>query len=296
MAAARLRNRSIYMLPTREGLIFSALIVALLLAAVNYQNAMAYLLTFTLIALALVSMLVTQRNLLGLTVSAGPAPEVFAGGSAAFVVRLTNDSDRARYGLSLKLGRRVLGAVDLAPHATAELLLPEPAPRRGWLPLPPFALTTRYPLGLVYAWTRRLQLDARTLVYPRPADEALLPEIAAGLEDGGLKQVAGDDFHGLRAFRPGDSPHHVSWKTAARGLGLHVKEFGGGGRVVWLDWHSLSARDAETRLSQLTRAVLDAEAVGLRYGLRLPGTELVPAHGPLHATECLRHLALHALA
>ena len=53
--------------------------------------------------------------------------------------------------------------------------------------------------------------------------------------------------------------------------------------------------DVEARLSRLTRWVLAADKEGLRYGLRLPGSEIAPGHGDAHRCACLRELALHGL-
>jgi uncharacterized protein (DUF58 family) len=42
--------------------------------------------------------------------------------------------------------------------------------------------------------------------------------------------------------------------------------------------------------------VLQAEQAGARYGLRLPGLEIVPGHGEAHRSACLQALALHGSA
>jgi uncharacterized protein (DUF58 family) len=103
----------------------------------------------------------------------------------------------------------------------------------------------------------------------------------------------GDDFLGLREFRAGDSPRHVSWKAAARGRGMLSKQFGGGYRSsVWLDWEQLPDLDEERRLRQLCRWVLDCEQAGVLYGLRLPQQMLAPACGEEHQHRCLAALAL----
>ena len=46
------------------------------------------------------------------------------------------------------------------------------------------------------------------------------------------------------------------------------------------------------RLSRLAGWVLEAERGGALYGLRLPGSELAPAHGDAHRAACLQALAL----
>ena len=106
-------------------------------------------------------------------------------------------------------------------------------------------------------------------------------------------QAGGDDYSGLRAFRAGDSPQRISWKTLARGQGLHTKEFfDGGQQTLFFDWHALPPLDTETRLSLLCRAVLEAEGAGQSYGLRLPHLTLGPGCGEHHQHSCLEALAL----
>jgi hypothetical protein len=48
----------------------------------------------------------------------------------------------------------------------------------------------------------------------------------------------------------------------------------------------------EDRLSRLTRWVVDAEAAGLSYGLRLNSVTIDRASGASHRAECLQALAL----
>jgi uncharacterized protein (DUF58 family) len=48
----------------------------------------------------------------------------------------------------------------------------------------------------------------------------------------------------------------------------------------------------ERRISRLTRWVLDAEAAGLRYSLKLPGVQIPTATGPAQRARCLEALAL----
>ena len=81
------------MLPTRHGIYFFLVLIAMLLAAVNYNNGMAYMFTFLLGSMALVSMLYTHKNLVGLIVRPGPTESVFAGESATFTVHLNNTTN-----------------------------------------------------------------------------------------------------------------------------------------------------------------------------------------------------------
>jgi uncharacterized protein (DUF58 family) len=172
-----------------------------------------------------------------------------------------------------------------------------PAAKRGWLAAAPISVATRFPLGLLYSWSRRVVLDQICLVYPRPADPT--PFRASPTESFESAQgfhAGGDDFIGVREFRPGDSPHHVDWKAGARGEGWHTKQFGGGYQAsVWLDWDTLAGFDIETRLSMLTRWVLEAQRQGMLYGVRLPEQTVPPGNGEPHQHQCLKALALFGL-
>ena len=292
-----LGRRQLFMLPTRFGLLFAALLVVQLLAAINYANGLAYALTFLLGSLAVVSMLYTHRNLFRLRLAAGTSAPVFAGETASFRIHLANDSDTPRFGVAIMHDKKEIARVDIPARGSADVSLGAPAVKRGLLAMPAVALTTRFPLGLLYSWSRRVTLEQSCLVYPRPADPP--PRQASPVESpepqSGLR-AGGDDYIGAREFQPGDSPRHVDWKAVARGEPWHIKQFGGGYQAtVWLDWDILEGLDTETRLSILTRWVLDAQQQGMLYGLRLPRQTLNPSNGEAHQHECLKCLALFGL-
>ena len=67
----QLRHRNVYILPTKQGLIFAVLLMLMLIGAINYNNNLAYLMTFLLASLSVVAILHTYRNLLRLLVTIG---------------------------------------------------------------------------------------------------------------------------------------------------------------------------------------------------------------------------------
>jgi uncharacterized protein (DUF58 family) len=294
---AILQRRGLYMLPTRHGWMFAVVLAVLLIAAINYGNSLAYGLTFLLAAVAVVSMLYTDRNLLHLRVRAGSCAPVFAGEVAVFRVHLVNDAARPRFGVALIRGREEIARADVSAAGTATLELRAAAPRRGWLLLPAFHINTRFPLGILYSWSRRVALDARCLVYPQPSEPwAWRTQSDTELAANARPAAGGDDFSGVREYRPGDSPRQIDWKSAARGRGLLTKEFAAGlSETLWFDLARVPAPDVETRLSMICRAVLDAEHAGLQYGLRLGATAIEPDGGEAHEQRCLRALALHGV-
>lgn len=288
-----LDQRHVYILPSRAGLLFLAVLAVLLVGSTNYGVSLGFVLTFLLGSLFLVTILHTWRNLARLTLAAGRPEGVFAGQEARFPLRLTAADGRPRRAV----GVRCEGWEGMIAEVTAEaggtIEVRQPAPRRGRLRLQRIRPFTDYPLGLFHAWSW-LELDAVALVYPAPERGA--PPLPAGPDRRGSGAAAGggeEDFSGLRPYRPGDSLRHVAWKAVARGQGMPVKQFEGAAAAaaVWLDWSGLEGLGREARLSRLCRWVLEAEATGVRYGLRLPGRAIEPSLGEPHRRRCLEALA-----
>ncbi|MBL6752023.1 MAG: DUF58 domain-containing protein [Nevskia sp.] len=292
-------RRRVYILPTRFGYAFGLLLVVMLLGAMNYSNSMAFALTFLLAGIGLVAMNRTHGNLVNIAVRAGKVGEAFAGGLARFPLELENPARAQRYALRAGWSDHAPEAsTDLASGASAALVLSRPAARRGWLPAPRFSVMTEFPVGLFHAWTW-IELDMACLVYPRPAAPGLRPPSASG--GAGLRPGARsgqEEFAGLRGYQRGDAPRSIHWKSLPKLRLPQVKQFTDTlDDEFWLDWEALPASwDAERRLSQLARWVLDAEAEGRPYGLRLPGLALAPSRGDLHRHECLKALALYEAA
>lgn len=287
-----LNQRRIYILPSQQGLMFALVLVVMLLGDINYNLSLGYVLTFLLAMMALLSLLYTFRNLARLQIRASHVTPVFAGESARFIFHFDNPGAWARYQIHLHddAGHRTV--FDLEPHSSTPASLDLPATHRGWLDSGRLTLHSVYPLGLFYAWSY-LHFDVRALVYPRPAAGQPLP-VAAAPDGTGKHSVSGDDdFSGLRSYAAGDALPRIAWKALAREQGLQVKQFTTPvGRELWLDHAAVAANGMEAKLEVMTHWVLEAEAQGIRYGLRLPDRELPPQQGPAHRAECLRRLAL----
>lgn len=301
--AVGLERRRVYIFLTRQGFLFALLLVVMLLGAVNYVNSMAYLMTFLLGSLFMVCMLHTYRNLRGLVLAVGKPEPVFAGDAARFPLLFDNRSGAERPALVARVADSARGTAGYDPPAVLALALPAaaalqrhldvPAPRRGMLRVDRIVVETRYPLGLFRAWS---YVDGGTCtVYPRPAGNRPLPRaqaLDANQESG--RHPGTDDFTGFAAYRPGDSIRRIDWRALAREQALLVKRFSGTGSArLLLAWDLMPATlDAEARLAQLCRWVVDAERQGAVYGLAVPGRTIEPGRGPAHRHDCLETLAL----
>lgn len=291
-----LTQRRVYVLPTRAGLAYAAALGVILLGAMNYNLSLGHALVFLLAGLGIVAILHTFRNLAQLEIRPGRCDPVFAGSLAQFSLVLDNHRLDARTSLRLFINDETALEVDVGPHACTLATLGVPAAKRGWLPMPRLTIETTWPLGLVRAWSYAVP-DLQCLIYPAPA--AKVPPLPWGGDSaqGSTRDGRGaDDFSGLRKHQVADAPRHVAWKAVARQQDgpLLTKLFSGAAaQQIWLDWQALpEAIDSEQRLSILARWMLDADAAGLVWGLRIPGVELAPDHGPAQLGAGLRALAL----
>jgi uncharacterized protein (DUF58 family) len=298
-----LSHRRVYIVPSRLGLFFGAALLILLVGSINYALSLGFALTFLLAGMGIAGMVQTTRNLAQLSLQTARIEPVFAGESARFRLVLDNAAQYDRPEILLR--QPASGAqcrVDVAAGAAADAELAVPAERRGWQPLGRVLLETRFPLGLFRAWSY-VQPESRCLVYPRPEPGALPPPAPSSHAGGTRARAQGsDDFSGLRAYQPSDSPRHVAWKSAARsdtlrtrGDDMLTKQFAGEAVAeLWLDLADLpGSLGLEARLSRLAGWVLAAERGGAHYGLRLGGSELAPGRGDSHRAACLEALALH---
>jgi uncharacterized protein (DUF58 family) len=289
-----LAQRRVFILPTRHGLWYGGALFALLGASVQYNLNLGFILTFLLSGVGLLGIVHTFRNLAHLYVSPGRVEPVFAGELARFTVLLDNRSGYDRYAIAMQSGTAAPVYCDAPKAAIASAVVAITAARCGWFYPGRITLSTRFPLGLLRAWSY-VELDRPCLVYPRP-ERTPLPQEAINTEYGerAISARGTDDFSGLRAHQLSDSPRHVAWKAVARGAEMLTKQFAGRADArLWLDWSMLPpALDVEARLSRLCGWVLDAEAHGLSYGLVLPDLRIAPARGDLHCSACLKALAL----
>lgn len=286
----RLDRRRIYVLPTPAGLFLGALVLAMILGALNYNNNPALLLSFLLASCLHTALLQGYLGLRGLALVAATATPVHAGESVA--LRLAFDGGaRTRRGIVVRCGAQE-AVIDASANAAAEATLSLPTSRRGWFDIDRLLVFTRHPLGLFRVWSW-MHPDRRVLVYP--ALETSPPPLPREGGDGPARRRRGplEEPHSLRDYRVGDPMRLVAWKRSAQRGQLLVREFESphGGEVT-LDWHALASLPAEARIRRLARWVVDAEREGAHSLLVLPAERIGPASGPVHVHACLRALAL----
>ena len=291
-----LDQRRIFIFPTAYGFFFLLVCVLLFLGGINYENNLIIGFSFLLTSLFVNAIMHTFRNLAGLTLAVGEMRPGFAGeqGALQLVIRSSRHAHRS---LWLRWPEAALREATVEAFSEVRLWLDCPLPRRGRVRPGRLRIQTRYPLGLLRAWSL-VDLDCWCLAWPRPMASQEAPAHGGEEEDTSDRHQRGsEDFEGLRGYVSGDSLRLVDWKSLARGRGLNTKLFTDPveGRR-WLDYDAMPGLDMESRLSRLCFWVLDADRRGAPYGLRLPGTELEPDVGPVQREQALNALALYGSA
>ena len=289
----------IYILPTFSWTYLSGVLAMMWYAAISQGNSAAYLLMFFLASLVLVTAIHAHFALTALSLQIGRIEPVFAGELAHVPVEVRNGSKRSRAALEIAPNGRVFKEAshamlpEIGPGATGQADLSYRTTQRGRQRLTRVAITTIYPLGFFRSW-RYETTDASWVVFPPPSGSLPLPVgPATAAELAGGIGLGGDDFAGARPYQSGESQRHVDWRAVARGQPLLVKQFSGAGsREVWLEYEDLYLLgDVETRLSQMSEWIVEAERDGYSYGVRLPDFTAEPARGELHYRRCLTALA-----
>lgn len=287
----QLDRRRVYVLPTGFGLFYAALVLAMALGALNYNNNPALLMALLLGATAMSSLIFAHLQLSGLRMDAVSADPVHAGESLMLHIALSARDGRLRRGLRLDGAETAAFAPAMSAEGTVvELGLP--TQRRGWHDIGRLRVSTTQPLGLARAWS--WIWPPPLLVYPalevhgpplpegdapasarsstRPATMSITCAVIAramprarshGSRPRGATCCWCENTNSLSGWRSGWSG--TRWAPLRTKTGFDASRIG---------WSSANAKD---------------DAIGSRSRAnRPPG----PANGALHRHLCLRALAL----
>jgi uncharacterized protein (DUF58 family) len=307
----RRQRRKVYIMPTRFGFMYAALLVLILLGAVNYNNSLGHILCFLLASMGWVSMHHCYRNIAKIDLIKSSANPVFLGQKSNYILQFRNASKANSYQIELTSCQQRVKSKNpfkqfkayyfptvsekLNSNKDSAINYRIPTVLRGRNVLGKIRLSSQFPLGLFTSWTY-FKTDVSVLVYPLPKGDLPLPHSSnEGQHSQHSLSKGSDDFSALNNYRSGDPLNSIAWKALARDDVLRVKQFTGeqGGELV-LSWQDvITIHDTEARLSQLCQWIISAEQLGLQYGLKLPGTLINIGSGHQHQHHCLTALALY---
>lgn len=299
MSDFKIGRRELYILPTRMGWYFGLIMAALFGIAVKFDNQAAFMMLFVLISVALIGMIYTHNNVIGLSLSGRSSNAVFLGEHAEFPLTIQNDGNKERHAVWVVSGG-YHQVMELSPHSQQQLKLKLPTVQRGFLNCDPISLTSIYPIGIFFCWTKRFISQKRCLVYPQPLDLVPLPfdsSQSGKQENRSAARAGNDDFSGMKQYQPGDKIRDIHWPSVAKTNKLVTIDYETlSPSSINLSWSDLPPNmSIEDKLSQLCFWVVESEKADTRYQLEMPSHTIAYDTGAAHYHACLRTLALWGL-
>ena len=223
---------------TLEGWIYLGGIILVALAALNTGNNLLFLILASLIALLLMSGILSAITLSGIELRLVLPEHIFAGQPVRAMVELENEkltlpSFSLRVEAAKAKNAQPVPLLDtpvyfpyLPKQDRVQQTIPVKFPHRGVYRQEAFRVVTRFPFGFLQK-ARQLNLKTEALVYPSIEPSAEYLEILTGVQDAleSLSKGPGQDLYALRDYLPTDSARHVHWKASARSGSLMVREF-----------------------------------------------------------------------
>ena len=223
---------------SREGWIYFGGLLLVALAALNTGNNLLFLILASLIALILMSGILSSISLSGIAMRLVLPEHIFAGQPVRALVELENQKltlpcFSLRVEAVSEKGAPVSAILEkpvyfpyLPKQDRLGQVVPMKFPRRGVYHQDVFRIVTRFPFGFLEK-ARRLNLKTEALVYPSvdPTTEYrdVLPVLQGALET--VTKGRGQDLYGVRDYVHTDSARLVHWKATARSGSLMVREF-----------------------------------------------------------------------
>lgn len=290
--------KRIFVIPRMTSVALLLTLFVLLLMAINFQNSLIYGLAFWLLALIVIGIFFTYRNLSEVTVRAIQTNACFAGEKAVFELEVSCPEGQQKSAISIGWKFQDFTTIDLHGHNSIQVKLSHDTRKRGMFKPERLSIFTTYPVGLVVAWSYAV-LGMQSVVYPAPLlQESEESEFGLDEEAEQGKEITQGttDFSGVRQYQMGDSPKHIHWPSYAKTGEAYTKTFVDyASQDLWLDWDVLSFSGEEIRLSHLCAKVLQYHQDHLVYGLKIPGKTIQPSSGEAHRTICLTALALYGM-
>jgi uncharacterized protein (DUF58 family) len=295
--------------PTRDGWWCLLVAVGLGVAAINTGNNLLYLLVSALLALIVVSGILSEQTMRGLHLTGIVPDEVYAGQPALLGAAVANRKRwLTSYSVTLDLLAPEAHALETGSRfiyfrrveAGVERLATweETLRRRGRHRLTGVRLTTRFPFGL-FVKAGRPALTEEVLVFP--AVRPLAPESLRRLGESGdaaaRRRGRGNDLYNLRGYRSGDDPRFIHWRSSAKTEALVVRELEAdtsqNTRLVLVGRGRRGTEALERGLSETASLAVALIRAGAGVELAGAGCAVPLGHGRPHLRRVLTALALY---
>lgn len=217
---------------TREGKFFVGITLGVGFAAVNTANNLLYLLLGMLLALIVVSGVMSEISLRDLTVIRRLPRRAQVGRPHLVEIEVFNPKRYVpSYAIEVEDLRQGQPAdkrcffLKISPRSAQVAAYRRTPQRRGVDKHVGFRLATRFPFGF-FEKSREVSAFGDLIIYPA-VDPVRLPPAPAATRAGTTSTIGrghGDDFHGLRPMREGEDPRDVHWRKSAAAGELVLRE------------------------------------------------------------------------
>ncbi len=214
----------------RRTLVFLIITVLFFLIAANLKAGLLYFLSSLMLSAFLISLIFPFFMLRGIEVERESPSFASEGEEIKLTVSLKN-SKGSKYLLIVEdkfaggKGRLLFPFIPKGGEAKKDYFL---HPKRGVYEKGEVFIVSSFPFGLLEA-RKRLQVKTSLTVYPRYYLLKSLPLLESASFPGELlhaeRRSLGEDYYGVREYRPGDSLRYIHWKKSASINKLVVKEF-----------------------------------------------------------------------
>ena len=208
---------------TREGKFFVGITLGVGFAAINTGNNLLYLLLGMLLALIIVSGLMSELSLRDLTVVRRLPLRAQVGRPHLVEIEVFNHKGKVpSYAIEVEDLRAGQPAdkrcffLKISPKSAQVAAYRRTPAKRGRDKHVGFRIATRFPFGF-FEKSREVPAEGELVIYPA-VDPVQLPVLPAGRLVGGQASFGrghGDDYLGLKLLRHGEDPRDVHWRKSA---------------------------------------------------------------------------------
>ena len=289
------KREKIYIIPTGYGLMYGCGVFVSLIGGSIYNNNLAFMLCFFLMALFLIGMVQTHNNIKRINIEKFVvflSPGDSVGGGMIWIksenpekcnqiqVQCRDNDDQFNINIDSIFERSLHSQYfDFKTGSWGKKKIKK------------IKLSTCYPFGFFYAW-RTFSCPGEYFVYPKPIGQLeLLPVEKDEWDVRTNRQGRGEDFSEHRRYQVGESHKHIDWKVYARRSLLLTKKFNDGDNRVYLIDYDKTRGSEDKRMAQLSKWIHQCEEKALTYSLKLKTKKLSMSCGERHKSDCLKALA-----
>lgn len=294
---------------TREGGGFIFLLFGVGVGAINTGNNLLYLVLAMCCSFIVVSGVLSEQTLKGISVQASLPKTVYPEDSYPLHFKISNSKKTIpSYSLYVEFPPDPVGryridhaayTYQLSSQSSVDKSLMFVGLERGPVQLKTVHLKTSFPFGF-FIKIKTLPISVETLIFPVIKNVALPSPTEYSEEGEGTIGLAGDDLYSIREYQPGDPMASVHWKSSAKTGTLRVKEFSKGGLHSYTLFLNIIDPKTNIRVGPETLENRVTETASLAYhlirrgdevSLKTPKMQIPSGNTESHLEHMLKYLA-----